>query len=122
MWQNWDAYLGGSAIWWSSNPIEGAPNRDTFVSWKTIVDANPDAVIVGGFGVNQGSGNPALVTAVDALSIGYDDECVTYNFEPYRVAETSSACKNGGWQALRRADGTSFKNQGDCVSYTNNGK
>jgi hypothetical protein len=59
-WQTWDAYDGGNAIWWSSNPIPGAPNRDTFVSWSTIVAANPDAVILGGYGVNQGSGNPAL--------------------------------------------------------------
>jgi hypothetical protein len=26
-------------------------------------------------------------------------------------------CKKGGWQALRRADGSAFRNQGDCVSY-----
>ena len=26
-------------------------------------------------------------------------------------------CKNGGWQTLTRADGTSFANQGECVSY-----
>jgi hypothetical protein len=27
------------------------------------------------------------------------------------------ACKDGGWQALQRADGTRFDNQGRCVSY-----
>jgi uncharacterized repeat protein (TIGR01451 family) len=27
------------------------------------------------------------------------------------------ACQQGGWQRLLRADGTSFKNTGDCVSY-----
>jgi hypothetical protein len=32
------------------------------------------------------------------------------------------ACKKDGWMTLQRADGTSFKNQGDCVSYTNNGR
>jgi hypothetical protein len=31
-------------------------------------------------------------------------------------------CKNGGWMNLRRANNTTFKNQGDCVSYTSNGK
>lgn len=121
-WQTWDAYNGGQAIWWSSNPIPGAPNRDTFVTWDAIVAANPDAVIVGGFGVNQGSGNPALVSAVDALKLGYDGESVTYDFEPFRVATTKDACKNGGWKMLRRADGSAFKNQGDCVSFVNTGK
>ena len=121
-WQNWDAYNGGNAIWWSSNPIPSAPNRDTFVTWDTIVAANPDAVIVGGFGVNQGSGNPALTTAVDALTIGADDHSVTYDFEPYRVVTDKGQCKNGGWQTVKRADGGSFKNQGDCVSYVQTGK
>jgi hypothetical protein len=32
------------------------------------------------------------------------------------------ACKKDGWMTAQRADGTSFKNQGDCVSYTNNGR
>jgi len=122
MWQTWDAYRGGTAIWWSSNPINVAPNRDTFVSWSTIVAANPDAVIVGGFGINQGSGNPNLVTAVDALNIGHGTTCFTYDFEPFVVASSADQCKNGGWQTLKRADGTGFKNQGDCVSYTRNGK
>ena len=121
-WQDWDAYAGGTAIWWSSNAIPGAPNRDTFVTWDTILAANPDAVIVGGFGINQGSGNPALTTAVDALVLGYDGDRVTYDFEPYVTASSKESCMNGGWQNVKRADGTSFKNQGDCVSYLNTGK
>jgi hypothetical protein len=122
VWQTWDAYQGGQAIWWSSNPIPSAPNRDTFVSWDTIVAANPDAVIVGGFGVNQGSGNPALTASTDVLTIGSDDDCVTYDFEPYRVATSASQCKNGGYNSVKRADGSSFKNQGDCMQYVNTGK
>jgi hypothetical protein len=121
-WQDWDAYNGGDAIWWSSNPIPGAPNRDTFVSWDTIVAANPDAVILGGFGVNQGSGNPALTTAVDALTLGYNGDTITYNFEEFVVATSADQCKKGGWEDVTRANGTPFKNQGDCVSFTKNGK
>src|SRR5215211_1851176 len=122
VWQTWDAYLGGQAIWWSSNPIPSAPNRNTFVSWSTIVAANPDAVIVGGFGINQGSGNPALTASSDVLTIGTNGECVTYDFEPYKVATTAAQCKNGGYSAVKRADGSSFKNQGDCIQYVNTGK
>jgi hypothetical protein len=36
--------------------------------------------------------------------------------------ETKDDCKNGGWQALARLDGSSFKNQGDCIQYVNTGK
>lgn len=34
----------------------------------------------------------------------------------------ANACKNGGWQTLTRLDGTTFRNQGDCVSYVNTGR
>ncbi len=125
-WQTWDAFNGGQAIWWSSNPIPSAPNRDTFVSWDTIVAANPDAVIVGGFGINQGSGNPALTTASDNLTLGYgegtDAVCLTYDFEPFRVATSKEDCKNGGFQNVTTAGGASFKNQGQCIQYVNTGK
>jgi hypothetical protein len=86
------------------------------------VAANPGAVIVGGFGINQGSGNPALTASSDVLTIGSNGDCVTYDFEPYKVATTKDQCKNGGYNSVKRADGSSFKNQGDCVSYVSNGK
>ncbi|HEX8776021.1 MAG TPA: hypothetical protein VF735_20795 [Pyrinomonadaceae bacterium] len=122
IWQTWDAFSGGQAIWWSSNPIPSAPNRDTFVSWATIVAANPDAVIVGGFGVNQGSGNPGLISAVDVLTLGSNGDCITYDFEPFKVATTKDDCKNGGYNTMKDAQGNSFKNQGQCIQYVNTGK
>lgn len=81
------------------------------------VDRQPD--------LNQGSGNPNLTASVDALSIGTggdDGSCITYNFDPYRVATSKEQCKNGGYNGVGRADGSTFKNQGDCVSYASNGK
>lgn len=41
---------------------------------------------------------------------------------PLPVAIEKDACKASGWDALFRADGTWFKNQGDCIQYTNTGK
>jgi hypothetical protein len=38
------------------------------------------------------------------------------------VATNKDQCKNDGWKTRFRANGTPFKNQGDCVSYTQNGK
>lgn len=38
------------------------------------------------------------------------------------VPETKDQCKNDGWMSLRRADGSTFKNQGDCIQYFNTGK
>jgi hypothetical protein len=80
-WQTWDAFDGGNAIWWSSRAIPGVCASSCFVTWNTIVTANPNATILGGFGINQGSGNGGLTTAVDALKIGYGGNSVTYDFE-----------------------------------------
>ncbi len=49
------------------------------------------------------------------------------NWSPYAPALqlnvlNRDSCKNGGWQTFNRTDGSPFKNQGDCVSYLNNGK
>lgn len=46
----------------------------------------------------------------------------TVKFDATNPPANAAACKNGGWQSVQRADGSPFKNQGDCVSYTNNGK
>lgn len=38
------------------------------------------------------------------------------------VATNKDDCKKGGWADLTRADGSTFKNQGDCIQYVNTGK
>jgi len=38
------------------------------------------------------------------------------------VAASKDDCKVGRWQSVKRADGSSFKNQGQCVSYVETGK
>jgi hypothetical protein len=40
----------------------------------------------------------------------------------FPVATTAGQCKNGGWMTKIRADGSTFKNQGDCIQYVNTGK
>jgi hypothetical protein len=49
-----------------------------------------------------------------------DGNVVTFDEKSHATAKDD--CKDGGWMELVNADGDSFKNQGDCVSYTNNGK
>jgi hypothetical protein len=120
-WQDWIA--SGSGIWWSTQPINGQCAGATATcdkTWDEILANNPDALI-GAIGVNQGSGNGGLTSAVDALTVGSEGNTVTYDFERYAVAQTKDDCKNGGWEGLTRADGSSFKNQGDCIQYVNTG-
>jgi hypothetical protein len=38
------------------------------------------------------------------------------------VPTNKDQCKDGGWQTHVRANGTTFKNQGDCIQYVNTGK
>jgi hypothetical protein len=38
------------------------------------------------------------------------------------VPTTVSQCKNGGWMTSVRADGSTFKNQGDCIQCINTEK
>lgn len=38
------------------------------------------------------------------------------------VPTTASQCKNGGWMTRTRGDGSTFKNQGDCIQYVNTGR
>jgi len=116
VWQSWRGIPG---IWWSTRPINGCATPPCYQPWSDIVAANPDATILGGFGVNQGSGSGGLIAATDALKISANGSSWTYNFEPFRTPATKDECKKGGWQNLRKADGSPFKNQGDCVSYVN---
>jgi hypothetical protein len=46
----------------------------------------------------------------------------TTNTVPTNVPTNKDQCMNGGWTTLMRADGTGFKNQGDCIQYVNTGK
>ena len=43
-------------------------------------------------------------------------------FAVTNVPANQNACKNNGWKTRTRADGSTFKNQGDCIQYVNTGK
>lgn len=120
IWQHWDVDAGQ---FWSSRSYTngtcsvtagggGAP----FYTLAGLSAACPNAVAVG-FGVNIGSGNPSYNVEADLVSFNG----TVYNFEPYLVATDKEQCKNGGWQMFKRADGSPFRNQGDCVQYVNTG-
>lgn len=104
VWQTWQADEGR---WWSTQPINeqcaGAVGS-CFKTWAEIVERNPDAVIVGGVGVNQGSGNAGLTSNVDAFTF---DE-TTYDFE--RVRDTDG---DGVEDGTDNCDAAANPNQAD---------
>ena len=79
-WQTWDAYASGTASWWMTNSAL-CPAAATLCTWSDVLANYPNATIIGGFGINQGSGNGGLAAAVDALTLGYGGNSITYNFE-----------------------------------------
>lgn len=109
-WQDWDAINGGDAKWWSTRAIPGVCSFNCFVSWEDILAANPDAVITGGVGVNQGSGNPALVSNVDAFTF---DE-TTYDFELVGDAD-GDGVKDDTDNCVDDANGDQADQDGDGV-------
>lgn len=125
-WQTWDAYAGGQAKWWI-NTGAGDCGQNTPCTWDEILTKFPDATIregadfPGSLGVNQGSGNPGLVTNADALLVSVEGQATTYDFDPAVGPPTSKdECKRGGWQAFDAP--RAFRNQGDCVSFVASGR
>lgn len=108
-----DAVRGGEAIWWSTQPMPGVPVAfDSFVSLDTIQASNPNAV-VGAVIINQGGGNPGLVSLVPSLTLNG----TTYSFvagAPPVILNGADECKSSGWATSTQPI---FRNQGDCVSF-----
>ena len=120
-WQSWD--VGQGQLWssrsvtCSNGTIKAGGGGLPLYTLADIQTACPDAVVIA-FGVDIGTYNPSYDVETDLV----DFNGTSYDFEPYAVATSTDACKNGGWQTLSRADGSSFKNQGDCIQYVNTGK
>ncbi len=61
------------------------------------------------------------------MPFGLDAGCwggfkpVPVKFTAANVPTNKDQCKKGGWQTRTRADGSTFKNQGDCIQYVNTG-
>jgi hypothetical protein len=83
LWQFWDAFDGGNAIWWSTKDIPGVCAFNCYVTWNNILLANPNARIVGGLGFNCGSGWAGDFRGlVDGLTVGVNGQNITYDYEP----------------------------------------
>ncbi len=131
------------AVWFESNPsfataqvnnnnFDVTPATFGIAVQPALVTANPTGSVNGTcnwWGSPSGPTTPTNPGGTGALvSPG-----VTYN--PWLIAPspagncfggnvpaTAAQCKSGGWMTSTRADGSTFKNQGDCIQYVNTGK
>jgi hypothetical protein len=96
---------------------------DGGITWSAI-GAGPTVV--------QGPGELLLATndispGLESCGLPGPQGCYLDNTGSATVVITFSSpmskdqCKRGGWQSLTDANGTPFKNQGDCVSYVATG-
>ncbi len=116
VWQSWNVANG---LFWSSRTVTcsngtivGTPGGPATYTLAQVESTCPSANVVG-FGVNIGSNNPGYNVEADLV----DFNGTTYNFEPYVAVNDKDACKNDGYKTAVDANGNSFKNQGDCVSF-----
>jgi hypothetical protein len=62
----------------------------------------------------------AFVIACDA-GTPVDPQRAAFTIQSSSNSDAADACRNGGYANLKRADGSSFNNVGECVSYAATG-
>jgi hypothetical protein len=140
-WQEWDAASSGALWSWSGygrgpDKISGTPDDNTWPdgntsslrAWSAIKIAfpnatmnNPDAPGFGQLVFRSGEPYPTGFTGyLDKVTVGVSNgDTTTFDFEPTVGPPTDKdQCKGDGWKQFNTPK---FKNQGDCVSYTNKG-
>jgi hypothetical protein len=99
-----DIHNAGCLIFYTGGPVSGE-SWATFAShgWWVATDGVPFVIA-----------DDAGIWTVTNVQLGQG--------EAAGVATKKDECKKGGWADLTRANGSSFKNQGDCIQYVNTGK
>lgn len=125
-WQSWDAINGGNALWVYSGPTwpgPGAIPGTVPKTWNTIISEYPGIRLLptgGWLGVRVGEPGPTgYIGNIDYFKFGTNAGVTTFDFDPVYVVPAPTnkdECKNDGWKVFTNQ---SFKNQGQCVAYTN---
>lgn len=110
-------------------------NTGDFLDASRLVDATqlggafyePYALALAAYGSYDVLGISVVVDASWAHFDGeqtslIDNTNVDGTLYTYDEPQNANECKKGGWMNLTRADGSTFKNQGDCIQYVNTGK
>ncbi len=99
-----------------------APNAPPFPCPAKPADMGTGAILRA-FALNVGdtsASDVGLDGYLDNVVVTLSGDTTVYNFDPLVAPPTSAdECKKDGWLAFNNPP---FKNQGDCVSYTQNGK
>jgi hypothetical protein len=119
--QKYDVYNGlfysTKTVTCSGGTIIGTDTGTQLYTLTQIKTICPNALVVE-FGVRIGTSNPNYKVETDLLNFNG----TTYDFEPFIVATSKDQCKMGGFNNVTRTDGSSFKNQGECLRFVTTGK
>ena len=104
--------------------LTGAEPNTTYITARTCVaymasfttDASGNGTVSFVDNVNSGD---TVIYDVGRPNLTPNDAYLTPPFTYQGPPQTKADCKNGGFQLVPGADGTSFDNQGRCVSYVN---
>ena len=118
----------------SVNPCAGATysNSTNVISPVSLVDATQLGNGYETWAAFQAQHSTDTVTGIQLVVDGFTTPNITAQFDNTMIndvtytyeapqPQTKDDCKNGGWQSMQDANGNSFKNQGDCVSYVATG-
>ena len=119
VWQQWN--IDSTGLFWSTRTVQcsggtlvGTPGGPATYTLAMVKSICPEAFVLS-FGVNIGSNNPGYTVRTDL----FDFNGTIYDFELTNQPTDKDQCKNGGYQDFTDANGQPFKNQGQCVSYSN---
>jgi len=92
--------------------------------FRTTEGVDPQSIPVTHFSrdVSAFRGQTVRISVDMIVNFFYFDAAFDKFTVDFRVAVAKDECKQGGWQSVFRADGSAFKNQGDCIQYVNTGK
>ena len=135
--------LDRTAVWFEANPsfagaivqnnnFDVTPAAFGIAVQPSLVTANPSGTVSGTcnwWGSPSGptaASNPGGTGAQVSAGVTYNPWLIapspSGNCFGGNVPTTAAQCKNGGWMTSTRSNGSTFKNQGDCMQYVNTGK
>jgi hypothetical protein len=108
---------GGAYNTWDANPAQcpGTPVGDGWYALSGTVAGITNGTAGHTGIVNDNTSNPGVVEVRNLVIAG-----VTVFLG--ETPDEKDACKKGGWADLQREDGSTFKNQGQCIKYVNTGR
>jgi hypothetical protein len=104
-WQSWDV-TGSDGVVWGSHLTACTPEAysPSGISWSTFLSYYPSATLIGGVGVDVGSGWSAMTGNVGSLTFATSASTTTYIFDPTSPSSSTTTMPNSPTGAIGGTD------------------